>query len=481
MDLDRVKEKLREGRDFLARGAAQGVQNIQYSLPEALRNYAGQAEWQEKKQGQDLYGGDFEAQERADKMMGFGTDVGGMIGMIKASHGSPHAFERFSMDKIGTGEGAQAYGHGLYFGEGFDSPVAKEYQRQLAADVSVGGKPFYSGKSGQQLSSTGNQELDDYLLANLGDVAAARKNVLDDIRAVRTEAGYTPKEYQKTLADLRKIRGSVDNSGEGHLYNVELRWPDAAREAADPLGPEHFLHWDKPISEQPKSVQSAWNDWLNSKHAQAAMKSLRGDIPETGRFGGPLTGQDIHSLMYEGFGSKSGGEAPKVASYLAKRGIPGIRYLDQGSRGAGQGTHNYVIFDENIPEIVSRNGQAIAAKLRETAPRKNLEDIISHLESQGLKVDAYYNPNKNSVSLSRLVVPKESRGQGIGSKAMQDLINFADEKQALMELSPSTDFGASSVNRLKDFYSRFGFVPNTGRAKDFSISESMYRKPKETK
>jgi hypothetical protein len=34
---------------------------------------------------------------------------------INAYHGSPHEFQRFSMDKIGTGEGAQAYGSGLYF------------------------------------------------------------------------------------------------------------------------------------------------------------------------------------------------------------------------------------------------------------------------------------------------------------------------------------------------------------------------------
>jgi hypothetical protein len=36
---------------------------------------------------------------------------------IKAYHGSPHDFDQFSMSKIGTGEGAQAYGHGLYFGD----------------------------------------------------------------------------------------------------------------------------------------------------------------------------------------------------------------------------------------------------------------------------------------------------------------------------------------------------------------------------
>ena len=36
---------------------------------------------------------------------------------IRAYHGSPYDFERFDLSKIGTGEGAQAYGHGLYFAE----------------------------------------------------------------------------------------------------------------------------------------------------------------------------------------------------------------------------------------------------------------------------------------------------------------------------------------------------------------------------
>jgi hypothetical protein len=34
----------------------------------------------------------------------------------------------------------------------------------------------------------------------------------------------------------------------------------------------------------------------------------------------------------------------------------GIRYLDQGSRGAGEGTHNYVVFDPGIIEILRKYG-----------------------------------------------------------------------------------------------------------------------------
>src|SRR5688572_28410905 len=49
---------------------------------------------------------------------------------IRAYHGSPHDFDKFSLSKIGTGEGARAYGHGLYFAE--NPKVAEEYKKVLS-------------------------------------------------------------------------------------------------------------------------------------------------------------------------------------------------------------------------------------------------------------------------------------------------------------------------------------------------------------
>ena len=48
---------------------------------------------------------------------------------IKAYHGSPHDFDEFSNDAIGTGEGAQAYGYGHYLAESED--VATGYKNAL--------------------------------------------------------------------------------------------------------------------------------------------------------------------------------------------------------------------------------------------------------------------------------------------------------------------------------------------------------------
>jgi hypothetical protein len=55
--------------------------------------------------------------------------LGNAMGQVDVWHGSPHSFDRFSMDKIGTGEGAQAFGHGLYFTDVKD--IAKYYADSL--------------------------------------------------------------------------------------------------------------------------------------------------------------------------------------------------------------------------------------------------------------------------------------------------------------------------------------------------------------
>jgi hypothetical protein len=51
-----------------------------------------------------------------------------------AYHGGPHSFDKFDMSKIGTGEGAQAYGHGLYFAE--SEPVARSWRSACCSPMS---------------------------------------------------------------------------------------------------------------------------------------------------------------------------------------------------------------------------------------------------------------------------------------------------------------------------------------------------------
>jgi len=52
---------------------------------------------------------------------------------VTAWHGSPFNFDKFDLTKLGTGEGAQAYGHGMYFAG--SQKVADWYKSKLSKDV----------------------------------------------------------------------------------------------------------------------------------------------------------------------------------------------------------------------------------------------------------------------------------------------------------------------------------------------------------
>jgi GNAT superfamily N-acetyltransferase len=92
-----------------------------------------------------------------------------------------------------------------------------------------------------------------------------------------------------------------------------------------------------------------------------------------------------------------------------------------------------------------------------------------------IKLDAYVN-RQGVLTVYRIVVPEAARGRGAGSETMRRLTAIADRSGLTMALSPTAHFGGS-LPRLREFYRRLGFQPNTGRGRDLSISETMIRRP----
>ena len=109
--------------------------------------------------------------------------------------------------------------------------------------------------------------------------------------------------------------------------------------------------------------------------------------------------------------------------------------------------------------------------------QESVSSFSSKLENDyGVTLDLFEGKN-GDITIGKISVPKEKRGQGIGSQVMQDIIDYADANGKRLLLTPSTSFGATSVSRLNDFYKGFGFVDNKSKNKDFSTKESMYRNP----
>lgn len=214
---------------------------------------------------------------------------------ITAYHGSPYDFERFDISKVGTGEGAQAYGHGLYFAE--NENVAKQYRGSASDQAAVGNiakryLEFANGNFDSAIISAQNQY-------------ALQKGIEN-----RTRWGDVVKR-------LRAAKASGDMGISGRMYKVSIN--------ADP---EHFLDWDKPLSEQSEKVKNAaskvWGVPVEDMHDQLFVRN----VPQ------------------------------ETMAKLREAGVPGIKYLDQGSRSSGVGTHNFVVFDDKLIDILKKYGIA---------------------------------------------------------------------------------------------------------------------------
>ena len=94
-----------------------------------------------------------------------------------------------------------------------------------------------------------------------------------------------------------------------------------------------------------------------------------------------------------------------------------------------------------------------------------------------VEIDLLGSLNKGDITLSKMVVPKDNRKKKVGTDVLNEIINYADRNNKRIVLTPSTNFGATSIKRLNNFYKQFGFIDNKGKNKDFSTKELMYRNP----
>lgn len=289
----------------------------------------------EEHPGSEMRGAALEAALMTMGATPFGVPGGGaVLGSgptrgIRAYHGSPHDFDKFDLSKIGTGEGAQAYGHGLYFAE--KEGVAKGYRDTLSADLTQPAERLLKRHGGDVDAAMAAAKAEIDRLRNLPN--AGNDPVMRD-RLVATQEG--------NLAMLNQLKNE-GKMNPGRMYEVNIK--------ADP---EHFLDWDKPLSGQSEAVKGL---------AQKAFDKY-GDfyIPPPEKTMG-WTGGDLHASMAraergDAPGFIGQGVKPPVADIMREAGIPGIKYLDQGSRAAGEGSRNYVVFDDSLIDIIRKYGIA---------------------------------------------------------------------------------------------------------------------------
>lgn len=87
-----------------------------------------------------------------------------------------------------------------------------------------------------------------------------------------------------------------------------------------------------------------------------------------------------------------------------------------------------------------------------------------------------YETSQGSIEINMIKIYPRFRDQGIASDILQRIVNYADNKNKIVHLTPTDEFG-SDKKKLEEFYQRFGFIKNSGKNKDFTIKDSMLRYP----
>lgn len=287
----------------------------------------------------------------------------GMEAALKmvAWHGSPHRFDKFDISKIGTGEGRQAYGYGLYFAG--REEVADHYKKLLGDGALLLNGKSITEQGDNPVFSWVRQYMSDGLTANQA-VEKVEKQ-LDDKEWLAKNTWVEP-TIKKALPVLKSGKLSIDNTGA--KYKVDLKPSE-----------DEYLLWDKPLSEQSEKVKKALD--------QADRIKLGNDFKvsqwQTNDYSkNKLRGE--HIIFY---GKIQIGKQ-ETSEYLKSLGIRGIKYLDGSSRGKGEGNYNYVIFDDADIEITetlySKSDTPIDAETQKLLTEYAVGQILQGMDYQTL-------------------------------------------------------------------------------------------------
>lgn len=243
-------------------------------------------------------------------------------------HGSPHVFSKFDLSKLGTGEGAQAYGQGMYMAQ--TPSVAQDYANKL---TQVNGRAI-----SDQLDSR-----------------------IQYLNMLKQQAANGDSNAAKNIPVIEKSISELKNNGS--LYKVDL--PDTHI--------RRMLDWDEPIKNQPKNVRNF------AKSLGIDMNDLGGDLlaqvgkDEAGRQA--LQKAGIPGIKYLDQQSRNASGWHITPPDQTVTGKWMVKSNDYNSKGMhfdskeeaqkvlkdklGEATRNFVVFDPNHLTILERNGEKL--------------------------------------------------------------------------------------------------------------------------
>lgn len=252
----------------------------------------------------------------------------GMMPSIVAYHGTPHNIEgAFDISKVGTGEGAQAYGHGMYYAE--EPKVAAEYQKRLSGKTTFGERPSDS----------------------------AYVHAVESFRDANYPLEQIPTEMKKAYKSItdKDIQLAIQASEKGNLYKVDI---------PDEYVPK-MLNWDKPLNQQPDLLENIKKLGEREDLPKGFDKALEKAL-ESKHF----DGQDLYYELTKIYKDPS-----MLTKAMEESGFKGIKYADELSRG-------------NYKAQTTYKGKPYSDMLS-FKTKGQLDDFIKEKEAEGFGVTTF--------------------------------------------------------------------------------------------
>lgn len=284
-----------------------------------------------------------------------------------AWHGSPHDFDEFDLGAIGTGEGNQVHGWGLYFAK--DKKVSDLYRRELSLIHDVDKGTLFKVDvpdtktmiDEQQSLNVLSKETKQNLKAAINALPEQEKEVfINEYTNSPLFNHYAKKKIDELGSDFDRLDTEynllkdkyLDKYIEGDINTITQR-------AINRLAEKYNIDL-KALKENPNSIKDIKNQldtmWFNAfteygvaskKYKEVYWGKYKNDFSTLLNDGG-INGRDFYTAL-----SKALGGAKQASEHLNKYGVKGITYIVE------QDGRCYVVFDDKAIKVIEKYNQSI--------------------------------------------------------------------------------------------------------------------------
>ena len=295
-----------------------------------------------------------------------------------AWHGSPYDFDKFDLGAIGTGEGAQAHGWGLYFAK--KKTVSKNYQKVLSKRLGTTSPKLFKVEIPDEKTMLDedkyfkeqNKDVVNKIVSAVNDLDIDKRKAL--LEHYKTHPSYpVNKEYEKILGKIQEIKHEKEYITDALLNNVNKIKEKIARETAAEYGYNFNELKADSTFEMAKKLLGEINEKLSAlkkeKEVEGAKEKIKEDkilesIGDTFTKT-PYTGRDVYVALSKAFGGDKG-----ASEFLNSTGVKGITY-DGYTDG-----RCYVVFDDKAIKVIEKYNQSINGMTQINSPTDRLIQIF---------------------------------------------------------------------------------------------------------